>query len=323
MGLHGPLRELTGFVEEIERNAGEVTAVEFPDRFRRDTELATEIELTLPLRSACEDRDTISLRAGDIESDGTLRLEFETTGTLVPSATDTVETTIQGTSIGPDGTMTVVLTVLVSDDAHTASDSSVHDDSGAIDSVPADSVRADLEPDPIDGDEVDARSRASDRDVPPFEDTELLAEVYDSCETFAEMTAALDMDVTAETVRRYMIEHGIHEATTYDTVGAESDVTPDEPADAGMNGGQTPVVLTDGIGLSEDIDVDTLIEAVRKSRTIYEVTQEIGAERADVVETLREYDLLDLVVGRLAEDGRNEVAREEIVDRLREATATR
>jgi len=46
---------------------------------------------------------------------------------------------------------------------------------------------------------------------PAYRDPEQLAAVYDEYDTFAEMTDALDVDVTPQTVRRYMIKHGIHE----------------------------------------------------------------------------------------------------------------
>ena len=48
-------------------------------------------------------------------------------------------------------------------------------------------------------------------DVEPYQDPELLQEVYEQHETFTEMTEALDVDVTPQTVRRYMIEYEIHE----------------------------------------------------------------------------------------------------------------
>lgn len=47
--------------------------------------------------------------------------------------------------------------------------------------------------------------------TPAYKDPELLKEVYESCDTFPEMRQALDVDVTAETVRLHMVEHGIHE----------------------------------------------------------------------------------------------------------------
>jgi hypothetical protein len=49
-----------------------------------------------------------------------------------------------------------------------------------------------------------------DKSVPPFKDTDYLQCLYDSCETFSEMSEKIDMDVADETVRRYMIDANIH-----------------------------------------------------------------------------------------------------------------
>lgn len=47
--------------------------------------------------------------------------------------------------------------------------------------------------------------------TPPYQDSGQLAAVYDEYDTFAEMRDALDVDVTPQTVRRYRVEHEIHE----------------------------------------------------------------------------------------------------------------
>jgi hypothetical protein len=62
---------------------------------------------------------------------------------------------------------------------------------------------------------------ASDSEsAPEYQDPERLAAVYDKYDTFAEMRDALEVDVTSQTVRRYMIEHGIHEPAS--TTGSRS-----------------------------------------------------------------------------------------------------
>lgn len=158
-----------------------------------------------------------------------------------------------------------------------------------------------------------------DRDVPPFRDQELLQEVYDSCDTFAEMPEALGMDVTAETVRRYMIDYGIHEPSTYNTAGDDGAETADDEEEADeVEEPGPPVAIADGIGLPDDVTVDTIIETVRQSNTIYEVQRDIGIPREDALEMLRDLNLLDLVVGRLATEAEREISRDEVVDRLRQ-----
>jgi hypothetical protein len=179
--------------------------------------------------------------------------------------------------------------------------------------------------------------------VPPFRDTELLAEVYAAHGTFAEMADALGMDVTAETVRRYMIDAGVHQPTSYNTGGADAADTTDDASDAGTpaddvgRDGSTdeseppdttdrdgsPVVLADGIGLPNDITVETLVETVKRSNTVHEVERAVGVDHDEALELLRELNLLDLVVGRLATEAERDIGRAEVVDRLREASATR
>lgn len=61
-----------------------------------------------------------------------------------------------------------------------------------------------------DAGESAARDASMD-DLPRYRDPEELAAVYDPNATFEEMKTALDVDVTAQTVRKYMIEYGIHE----------------------------------------------------------------------------------------------------------------
>ena len=214
-----------------------------------------------------------------------------------------------------------------------------------------------------------------DRGVPPFRDPDLLADVYDSCDTFAEMTDALGMDVSPETVRRYMIDHGIHEPDSYDTgsegtgdgqtgdgdTGDEDASDADGEAGGGNGNGDgddrrgapapapsdgsspgvegrpeptagdgesesesgsgSPVVLADGIGLPDDVTVERLIATVESSNTVYEVRRDVGVDREDALDMLRELDLLDLVVGRLATEAERDISRGEIVERLRRTAA--
>lgn len=378
MGVCGPLRELTELVEGIEESAGEVTSVDLPDRLTADAPFTAEVELRLPIESLASD-DGATLRSSSVAADGSVTLSFETTP-VVPSMGRPLESELLEATIDSDGKIRVLLVVSVP--AEMAADADCSPASASLEveasgnagdvSYGGRAVSRDLaggrrgereqgvastgetarEEREVDDDEVKRGSHEAtterSRDVPPFRDTALLTEIYESCDTFAEMADAIEMDVTPETVRRYMIDNGIHEPTPYNTddsanttddadpsvserdpsasdrVAATSDDEPTASDDSlAPDGEQTPVVLADGIGLTDEIDVDTLVEAVRNSRTIYEVKQEIGLDREDAVETLREYDLLDLVVTRLSDDGRNEVTREEVVERLRGVSATR
>ncbi|WP_336338517.1 hypothetical protein [Haloarcula brevis] len=71
--------------------------------------------------------------------------------------------------------------------------------------------------------------------VPAYKDPEALQAAYEACDTFPEMTEALDADVTSETVRRYMVEYDIHDPTeTTPQAGglSLSNVQPESGADS-------------------------------------------------------------------------------------------
>jgi len=53
--------------------------------------------------------------------------------------------------------------------------------------------------------------QARSNSVPAYKDTDALRNVYEQYDTFPEMTEALGVDVTSETVRRYMVEYDIHD----------------------------------------------------------------------------------------------------------------
>lgn len=90
----------------------------------------------------------------------------------------------------------------------------------------ADPGRIDAAVDPSDANEAKTTSPDEERvDTPgasqtdeanaeryaPYRDPDRLEAVYDEDATFKEMKAALGVDVTAQTVRKYMIKYGIHE----------------------------------------------------------------------------------------------------------------
>ncbi|WP_380676943.1 hypothetical protein [Salinigranum sp. GCM10025319] len=409
MTVGSALRELGRFLDEFEQT-GAVRSVGLVDSADADARgrVTADVELTVATRAtgradateSTERGDTtepaegdaapLSLAAPTVGDDGTLRLTFESTDALVPAAEGvTVEpATVTG---GADGTLTVVLSVSVRTDANSATDvdeadgaveardpaASLGDDTEAGDESedrPGEEGRNAREPNkgsvaPENG-TADTSATEHDREVPPFRDPDLLAEVYDSCGTFAEMAEELGMDVTGETVRRYMIDAGVHQPNTYDTGTAgdedanesttgsdegaepgpgveddretepESETEPkpeSDPATGSVEGGgrrvtggdeaadasESPVVLADGIGLPNDVTVETLVETVKRSNTIYEIEREIGVDREDALDVLRELNLLDLVVGRLAtEEERDDISREAVIERLREASAT-
>ncbi|EMA05520.1 hypothetical protein SAMN05443574_10876 [Haloarcula vallismortis] len=93
-----------------------------------------------------------------------------------------------------------------------------------------------------------AESLSQSDSVPAYKDPDALRAAYDACDTFPEMTEALDADVTSETVRRYMVEYDIHDPTdTTPQAGGLSltDVQADSDSD-------TDTDSSDGSGPSDD-----------------------------------------------------------------------
>jgi len=348
MSLGSALRELGGFLDAC-RADGTVSSVELSGdgEGAASRVLTAEVVLTAtPVRDG-GDPATLSLADAAVAADGTLRLGFESTSPVLPTAEYDVEVDSTVATVDGDGTVTVEAVVSVPTGERGATEGAertaapVTAGGGETTAEAPDAGMAtadETEPtaDEDTGDEApsaEAPLANRDRDVPPFRDRELLAEVYESCDTFAEMTEALGMDVTAETVRRYMVDHGIHEPNSYDTGGSgecETDeaaagaetATAEETVDSEPEPDPTPAVVTDGIGLPDDVTVETLIETVKRSNTIYEVRRDIGIEHDDALEMLRELNLLDLVVGRLATEAERDISHDEIVDRLRRASTT-
>jgi hypothetical protein len=324
------LRRLAGVIDEYEE--GRVIHVETAERSGGTTSLTADIELPLSTDGASGGSPELVLAEATVDGDGTVALTLES---AIPVSGTPDDVTVEPTDVNLSGegapTVTVAASVPIDGDQSTADgangeaesvdDETVDDGEPVADGAPSvvESTGDRLEENPEDAVEgpSDAIGTQGDRDVPPFRDTELLREVYESCDTFAEMTEVLDMDVTAETVRRYMVDHGIHEPNSYRTGGDGADA----PTADAEDDQHPPVVLPDGIGLPDDVTVDSFIETIKRSNTIYEVKRDVGIEQEDALEMLKELNLIDLVVGRLATEAQRDIRREEIIERLREASA--
>jgi len=364
MTVGGSFRELGRFFDRCEGADRRVSRVSIadPDGGNGNDDLSVVAEIALSRRGAEGSGREGELCSPRLGADGRLRFAVESSGPLVPTGDCDVDVELLDASVDPGGTVTATIRATPRDglpaDRRDASrpaelDPGVTEEADDCDPA-ADEGTPAAEGDP------DGR----DSDVPPFKDPDLLADVYESCDTFAQMADAIDMDVTAETVRRYMIDYDIHQPNSYRTAANddgsadETEASESDGPDAGVDpehaepheSGQSiedddraavedtaegtapsaataaestePVVLSDGIGLPDDVTVDTLIDTVKRSNTLYEVTREINVDRQDALDVLEELNLLDLVVGRLATEGQRDLSREEIVDRLREAPGT-
>ena len=288
--------------------------------------------------------------------DGVLSIEVTGRTTLVPPGLDADGLSVahRESRVRPDGTVLISVSVTVSDrettGRHSPAPSAIDEwVDGCVVTDGRDGGTGDQQDTPTGpetGDESRPEHARSDPaaptrtrpDVPPYEDTEYLQQLYDAWDTFEEMADEIEMDITSETVRRYMIDAGVHDPTSYDT---DSDETPGLDADTGSDGTDiarssvdpptegdgspdptsdtdVDVVVTDGIGLPDGMTVDEFIRTVKQSNTLYDIQQRMGVERAQAREMLEDLNLLDLVVGRLSTQAERSVSRDDVVERLRE-----
>ncbi|MFB6224113.1 MAG: hypothetical protein ABEH86_10645 [Haloarcula sp.] len=183
---------------------------------------------------------------------------------------------------------------------------------------------------------ADDLASVRDESVPPYEDTEYLQLLYDECDTFTEMCQWIQMDVSSETVRRYMIEAGIHVPDSYDTAAKADDTstatdesTPPAPAESGppqpATATEEPIertpdeqLVTDGIGLPDHVQISDVAEAVVESVTVYEVQRHLNLDRNRTRDLLEELNLLDLVLRRIADNPEHAVSYDQVASRIRQ-----
>ena len=123
-------------------------------------------------------------------------------------------------------------------------DGKLRRDSGAKSKTPTPAVGTKSE---LTAEEESEETDSTDtqKEVPKYQDPEQLAAVYNEDATFEEMRQELGVDVTAQTVRKYMIKHGIHEpeprpdrlleairATEFELMNDEEDRRPRQPDDS-------------------------------------------------------------------------------------------
>jgi len=154
--------------------------------------------------------------------------------------------------------------------------------------------------------------------TPSYRDPERLASAYEAEDTFPAMRDALDADVSAQTVRRHMIRHGIHDPEDEDGTGGDG---------AGDAGEDTPAALTDGAALADlvpselslpaDLELGNLRDCVESADTLYDVQQRFDLDRETARDLLAAFDLLELVHGRVATKHERDRLKNEIDRRIR------
>lgn len=154
-------------------------------------------------------------------------------------------------------------------------------------------------------------------DPPLHRDVNRLAGLYAEHRTFQEMAEAVDQDISEETVRRYMIEHDIHDPGTDSTDTAEwTRAAATEASDAETD---EPVLATDGIGYPAPVDRESLVEAICTARTPRELANRLGTERDTAVSILSDLGLLEELMGRVDRSPDRRLSRDEVEARLEAA----
>lgn len=158
----------------------------------------------------------------------------------------------------------------------------------------------------VPGRESETDSQPEESRTPLHRDSPRLRRLYARHSSFAEIAEAVEEDVSAETIRRYTIEHDIHNPGG----PGPRDVTSPEEDD-------TPPVLADGHGLPHGIKLESLVSTIEGANTLYDVQRDLELDRQEATELLNRFNLLELVVGRIGTAPDREVARETIEQRLR------
>ncbi|MGB9956401.1 hypothetical protein ACOZ4B_08430 [Haloferax prahovense] len=303
------VRELTAVLEQFSETTGTVRGLELTSEGdSTDGEVVASVTVEYDLASECAvdpDRLSVSSPAASM-TDGRLRLDLDVV--LAPPATedagkesapaehgatdgdpepaDAPVARADGSGArGSEGSAPVASVVspptmefaistgrdeLSEDDQSTpaSSDGSVEADT---ETSPVTDTDTDMAPDTSTDTEPDADAKADADSVPAHHDPVRLREAYEACETFKEMTDALGVDVTPQTVRNQMIQRGIHEPESYGAspepaASSESTESSDEPqqpepsvadVDSTSETDQSPTVGTE----------DTDIAAVERDTT--------------------------------------------------------
>ncbi len=302
MDIPRSLETLSSVIDSLE--AGELTLKRFRLRERdlvTDGEVMADVEVEISLASAL-DRGALDIKAVRSDSDDTLTAEVGPITALLPESCRDHFLEVSSVDLTDDSLLTLDLAVSIPVDGELGVAESTRDGSTAPAPIPFEAYR--------------------DDSVPPFDDIPYLQAIYDACETFDEMRELIDLEVTTETVRRYMIDAGVHQPNSYRTephaVPPASEETSDERTE---DDDEVEVVVADGIGIPEEITIDEFIATIRRSKTLHEVQQSMGLAREEAYDILEDLNLLDLVVGRLAMESERDVTRDEIIERLRESVA--
>lgn len=372
---------LSQIVDRYESDGGVIRQVDATISGRADSAgPSVSVDVVVPLceATASESGTDTTPETALLDDDGGLHLEFAPSAlpAIAEYAPDGVAVTGDQARVTADGDVVVTFAIGFEEESETARDetpanSAVGADAGTesgeidrplaaseapeeneVDPAPADSrPGAELGTESaIDPEIARALEDARNEERPPYDDAEYLRCLYESFETFAAMADVLEMDVAAETVRRYMIDAGVHDPVSYDVADAEktaerAESVVDSSGQPSANGSESPAddadadsepartdgtadpvdaipekrLVADGIGLPDGIEVEGLIDAIESSMTLYDVSRALELERDRTRDLLERLDLIDLVVRRVYASRTPEQgpSRAEIAERIR------
>lgn len=356
MGLQTSFRVLSRIVERQESHGRPVGRVE--TRSEADGEIL-HVTLDVPISLCAASGDGLHPDLSPdamVTDDGGFRVEFSPSVLSLPSTTAAaISVSKEAARVTDDGLcLTVELTIdptesetrpLAAEDGRTGDDSAevlepTTDESsdGTDGSVAPSQTNSGTEAEP-----ATLLEMARNEELPLYEDIKYLKRLYDSCDTFQEMSQNVETDVSSETVRRYMIQADIHEPTSYDTatagdradehstdgaaaaepkaaepLSAQSSPSADDAEETDLNDN----LITDGLGLPQDIQITDVVDAVVDSSTVYEVQQHLDLGQQRTRGLLEQLNLLDLVMHRVSDDPKRDMSFEEVAARVRQCTST-
>ncbi|NHN46546.1 hypothetical protein G9464_02900 [Halostella sp. JP-L12] len=200
MGVSEALQQLAAVCAGIEKSSSETdfTTATLLENVDEDTEtgaVSMEMDVEIPFleNSDIDTEKAVSIEDARVKDNGALRIQFQARAFPENGEKDTISR-----SKSPSGV-----------------DHGSNNDIGHEEGQQKQEAQ---NPDQSPTEAVSQARRHSEPpdtdDLPPYRDPDRLQEVYELYSSFAEMTDALDVDVTPQTVRRYMIKYDIHEPSS-------------------------------------------------------------------------------------------------------------
>ena len=328
--VHRPAFDvLSDIVDACESHGGSVQSVEAA---MGDTDVTVRLVVDHALEAGTH--DVFTPESATVTEDGELCVQFRAPSleTLLPSTVPITPGGTETVAVTDEGALRCTHEFTLDPERSDAGETAP--DPAATETAAGDAPAVAADPATDDGTATAATAQSElgavrDESVPPYEDTAYLQALYDSCETFEEMSRLIEMDVVAETVRRYMVDAGVHTPDNYESDSAERDTegvedgglqTAETDEDAATNPSTSvpadEQLVADGIGLPDGVGVTDLVDAVVEAATVYEVDRDLGLGHGKTRELLRRLGLLDQVTRRVADDHRGPV-RDEVVRHIR------